>query len=425
MPVISAIKDILHITKIILICICFFRFNKLEATNKVVKYCVVAISTVLVSLLIFYFLNPIFDFILNYIYIVAILFFLYDENRLTLSISGIWIVFLTATFDSMSLVMVENFLAIIGCYNNIFNGIMASLISLIFVIVLGKFFYDKSKIGIKNIGISKLVFFLIVSAVDSLVCYCVSEKISVNSMVFSIALCIFVVGTFIQLGFIVALFVQNGLLDEQKKIVQRYLNEQKEYYEYLIEREADTRKFRHDIKNHILIIIQMIEAGENEKLQEYLKRFTKEREDLDCKMTIFNGTADAIINRYYAKAVELGIDMKVSGKLPVDCKVDAYDICAIFSNILSNAVEASMDADEKRISLECRYTDDNTIIIYLCNTFKEINMDSNGKLLTHKKDKLNHGLGMEIVADSVKLYNGWYDTEIDGDEFKIRITLNL
>ena len=44
-----------------------------------------------------------------------------------------------------------------------------------------------------------------------------------------------------------------------------------------------------------------------------------------------------------------GITMEVKGRFPEECAIDAYDLCTIFSNILSNALEAAVETEEKTI----------------------------------------------------------------------------
>ena len=157
--------------------------------------------------------------------------------------------------------------------------------------------------------------------------------------------------------------MQRNVYKEKKQLTEKYLNEQKNYYEYLENREKETKKFRHDLRNHMELISSMVHNHEYEKIDTYLEQMQIKVEELGNIVTVQNGTVDAIINQYYAKAKQQGITMDVAGRFPEECRIDTYDICTIFSNVLSNALEAAAQTEEKYISVECRYTDRNIIIV--------------------------------------------------------------
>lgn len=132
---------------------------------------------------------------------------------------------------------------------------------------------------------------------------------------------------------------------------------------------------------------------------------------------------DAIINQYYTKAGQNNIKMDVKGRFPVDCSIDAFDLCTIFSNILSNAFEAALTTEEKYVSLDCRYNDKN-IIIVVKNSFHNDMQSQNTQWKTRKKDTDYHGYGLENIKDSVKKYNGMFDIEIKEEMFILTILFN-
>lgn len=98
------------------------------------------------------------------------------------------------------------------------------------------------------------------------------------------------------------------------------------------------------------------------KYYEYFEQMNMKIDTFGNIVTVHNGMIDAIINQYYMKAKQNGVNMKVEGKFPVNCGIEAYDLCTIFSNVLSNAYEAAMEAEDKYISLVCGYTERNIII---------------------------------------------------------------
>ena len=72
-------------------------------------------------------------------------------------------------------------------------------------------------------------------------------------------------GTMIML---IALTISRDNYREKEAFNQRLLKMQEEQYNYLEKREQDIRKFRHDMKEHMLIIQKYCETEGNQKLKE-------------------------------------------------------------------------------------------------------------------------------------------------------------
>ena len=115
--------------------------------------------------------------------------------------------------------------------------------------------------------------------------------------------------------------------------------------------------------------------------------------------------------------------MEVRGRFPEECLIDIYDICTIFSNVLSNALEAAVQTEEKYISVECRYTDRN-IIIVVKNSFDSDQPGGNVQLKTRKGNVDYHGYGLQNMQDSINKYKGVFDIETQGNIFTLKILFN-
>lgn len=131
---------------------------------------------------------------------------------------------------------------------------------------------------------------------------------------------------------------------------------------------------------------------------------------------------DAIINKFYTEAMAKGIKLHIKGKLPAICNIDAYDLCTVFSNVLSNALEAVDKIKNKEIFLECRYTDEEIIIIEK-NMFENLGQFKDNDLYTIKEDKDKHGFGINNIKDAVKRNCGIVNIEIDKEQFCISIMM--
>lgn len=211
---------------------------------------------------------------------------------------------------------------------------------------------------------------------------------------------------------------------EKQKWNETYLETQAKHYEYLEKREMETKKFRHDMRNHMRAIYDLAGQEGKDELRGYVERICGKFEMPESAVTVGNATADAVINRFAEMFSQKNIEFIVSGHLPSDCFVDAFDLCTIFSNILENAMEASEKCVEgfRRVKLQIRY-DAEMIFILEENYFAGEIQRKSGLLKTSKQEKTGHGYGVQNVIDSAKNYSGTVEYIENGNCFQIFIVL--
>lgn len=419
-------SDILHLLKIICFCDLIFMFRK--RGNNRIRYIVSVVSILTLSLWLYSKnITPITVSIYIIILCIAIC-LIYDEKKYELIFCGLWIVFLTSMLDLMSTELVNIVSELINKRNERVEELLAALFSLLFILVIGKLYSKKYKVGIKKIGIVKLFFFTMLAIADTYVVTIMASILDKNllgnyKLGYIISFLIVLIGIFIQLASVILLIISRDTYKEKEEITQKYLDEQIRHYEYLEQREKDTKKFRHDIKSHMQVLSAMTKNGMYSNFDSYMEEINMQIDCLGNVITVNNGIVDAIINKYYSEALQKGIDINIKGMLSNECSITPYDLCTIFSNLLSNAVEAAEKAVEKRISMECRYTDD-SIIIITKNTFKDEGQFRHSKIITTKNDIEYHGFGIDNIKDAVERNNGMLDIDIKDSIFTILLMLS-
>ncbi|MBQ6815414.1 MAG: GHKL domain-containing protein [Lachnospiraceae bacterium] len=420
------IADILHLIKIIFLCDKLFMFKKRENKQKILMMIVATMSCISIGI----YLGDN-DGIETIIYIVSIcimLIFLYNEKISSILISSIWIIVIMSMLDSMSVVLMDLLNDLFEYNNKDVSRIGAASVSLLVVFIFAKIYNKKYNEGIKTVGIGNILLFTLLTFVDMLIVMdmafvTLTENQRNFRMIYAIAFILAILGIFLQLGAVIMLFIQRNVYKEKKLVTEKYLNEQKYHYEYLEKRETETKKFRHDLSNHMQLLSELAKKGNYDEFDNYLETININIEKFANYKTVQNGIVDAILNQYYSKAKQYGIEMEIKGRFPLDCAIDAYDLCTIFSNVLSNAVEAAIEADEKEIYVECRYTEKD-IIIVVENTFKDEGQFGDGKIKTRKENVDYHGYGLENIRESIEKYNGMLNIKIDGSVFKLTILFN-
>ncbi|WP_156332257.1 ATP-binding protein, partial [Clostridium paraputrificum] len=101
-------------------------------------------------------------------------------------------------------------------------------------------------------------------------------------------------------------------------------------------------------------------------------------------------------------------------------KIDPVDWCIIFGNALDNAIEACEKVEDNRkfISLKL-LSRSNTFIVKIINSSENDFIIEEKKYLTTKKNKEEHGIGMDNIRKSIEKYDGILNTRYEKSLFEI------
>ncbi|MCM1286875.1 MAG: GHKL domain-containing protein [Clostridium sp.] len=182
------------------------------------------------------------------------------------------------------------------------------------------------------------------------------------------------------------------------------------YLEHMKEKEStmlEIRKTKHDLKHKLTYMLELSKNKEYEKLETYIAEVAdlKSWDELSVANT-GHSFIDVLINSKYVTAQKYGIKFRMELDIPYNLPFDNADLCVILGNALDNAIEANQKQgiEDAYIDLKMKY-DRGNLAIFLENTFDGIiRKDSEGRLITRKKDKENHGyLDIDIKDKIYKL----------------------
>lgn len=217
-----------------------------------------------------------------------------------------------------------------------------------------------------------------------------------------------------------------------RKFTEMQLQLQKEmadarYYQMLSEQDENQRILIHDMRNHLFTISGLLDSENDERVKEYINQIANSPELKTEVHLCDNSTLNLILARYLVICEKEGIQLDVDIRKSCFDFMQIEDITSIFSNMLENAVEASRNAENAFIELNVRKSDSGQILIALLNSCREKPIQlPDGKFVSHKKDKKNHGFGMKSMEKVIKRYHGTLNAYYDeGDNiFHTVVLLN-
>ena len=192
------------------------------------------------------------------------------------------------------------------------------------------------------------------------------------------------------------------------------------YMQIIEENNNDLKIFCHDIKNHLE---QISKLSDDPKIKEYVNSLYGTVNEYSYTGMSDNKVLDIIISKYnslcQSKRINISFDTKTAN---LDFMED-IDLSNVMNNLLDNAVEAAEKSSEKGISVSV-YSKNNTMqIIKITNSSDTAPKVSEQRLLTSKKNKTLHGLGLTSVKNTLKKYDAILDWNYDEENKSFETTI--
>lgn len=304
-------------------------------------------------------------------------------------------------------------------------SIYSSIIIFIFLLLLIFSCKKRVKGNYLNISNPKLIFLIIISFINSvflsfLFDYLEKLELIVKEKVFTFLIIGIVFEMYLQIYLYIFLCINASFYKDRNYLNNRLLEAQKKQFKYLWEKEEATKRFRHDLKSHIYILKTLCEKQDWKAMDKYIERMDQENIKSSYFLQTGNSVVDAICNLYLEKASKENISILLSGNMPEKINIEEFDLCTIFSNLLSNAIEAVKLVENKKIYLEIRYNE-NDIYIKQQNDFTAPVKYKENRFLTIKKNKDLHGYGIYNIKESVYKYDGDIQIDTEGGKWKMNI----
>lgn len=181
-----------------------------------------------------------------------------------------------------------------------------------------------------------------------------------------------------------------------------------EYYKMLVEQNESQHILIHDIKNHLQTIAVYNKQREYDKVSTYIEQIVRSADLTESARVCDNELLNIIINRYQKDCRNKNIAFHIDIRSQVGTFLSENDLTSLFSNLLDNAVEAAAGCPNAYIDLALEYKPINQLVLLtMINSCQDDPFTPDSHILvTRKKDKLHHGLGLKSVRRVVEKYHG-------------------
>ena len=215
--------------------------------------------------------------------------------------------------------------------------------------------------------------------------------------------------------------------EEEIKIQQLENKMLEENYQALLQSYNDKSILIHDIKNHMRTIQKMIEENQQKESLEYILQITGEIQQGEHIVWTNHKILDLILNMKFQRAKETQIKVQCRADDMSNLILNSAEICALFANLLDNAIEASEKCEikeERSINVICK-KHGKMLVISIFNLIpKEMNHQSKLPLKTTKKEKDTHGFGILSMKKVIYDHDGYMKVNVYKDQFQVVIYLN-
>lgn len=205
-------------------------------------------------------------------------------------------------------------------------------------------------------------------------------------------------------------------------VANELLESQRAAYRALCDSQDEVHKTRHDLKNSMIGVLHLLQNGQVEAAQAYIRErcdlLDADKRNLLC----YNDIVDAVLYAKKQMADSHGVTMHINVELTNPIQMDAIDFAVLLGNALDNAIEAAerMGKGNREVSLSI-ITKGDTIVMIIRNPVEE-KLDVN-YLMTTKTDTKCHGFGLLQMQQLTQKYGGDLLLDCSGEEFKTTIIL--
>lgn len=197
------------------------------------------------------------------------------------------------------------------------------------------------------------------------------------------------------------------------------------YFQNYKEKQSDIAKFRHDWKNHMLLLQEMLNHGEYEKAKTYFTELSEKTVQSQQRILTGNEILDLILASKADELEQNQIPLTCNGKLETFHFMEDVDCCSLFSNLIDNAIEANLKLEQRRYITITTNRTNKLLYVEISNPMKDMAKVIETGFQTTKKESEKHGIGLKNVYEIFRKYHIEYYIITNEQEFSIQMLFEI
>lgn len=237
------------------------------------------------------------------------------------------------------------------------------------------------------------------------------------SLIFGIACCVAADAVMI---YGIYRYLRNRQMQDHMELLQEQLELQKSYYRQMQENIQQINHIRHDLSNQLQAAYQLLENGHSEHARTQLDSLGQALREKAGPGYCANLMVDVVLSDKARLCREQGIRLDTAVELSNELPINASHLCSIFSNLLDNSIKGIRESGTAQPYIDLR----------ACVCAGCLSIHCSNPAIAHKKkvsrDPLRkHGLGLEILSQLAKEYDGSLQTQLQDGIFQTVMILRL
>lgn len=203
----------------------------------------------------------------------------------------------------------------------------------------------------------------------------------------------------------------------------RLLQMETEYYKNNLSYVQDSSRIRHDFKQIMITMQTLLAEQKYDELSTFMDQYFKDSPLPESTVKYTHSTPlNAVLNHYHSMAERDHIQLSWKISLPASLQISETDLCIVFGNLLSNAINGctTVPEEKRHISLNAEEDGNGHLYITQVNSYDGNTRMKNSRFLSTTNGS---GIGLGSIQQTAEKYNGMAEFHAGSTEFISNVML--
>lgn len=213
-------------------------------------------------------------------------------------------------------------------------------------------------------------------------------------------------------------------IQRERDLLSLQLHQAETDFSAMRKMQEQTKQYRHDLRHHFALLLELADAGELQKIKNYLRNTEQNLDSFSQKHFCGNDVVNLLLSHFTGIAENAGVKLNVDAVLPAFLPFDDTELCCLLSNGLENAIIAAKQIPDsaKRTVLVGLCIRQKNLLISIQNPYTGNVTIADGLPVTDRKE---HGFGTRSMASIVHCHGGQISFLTKDNLFLLRIMLPI